>query len=149
MTNTATLVARPHPFSQRPAVVQVQGGRSIAQILEDLLDGKDAAPTLRVEVGGHEVPRSMWQRVKPKAGTQIAATVMPAGGGSDGNKWVRAVLMVVVIIVAWAAAPYVAGAMTGTTAALASAASIAIATSVLTMLGNMPERGLCPVGGCA
>lgn len=132
----AILVARPHPFSQRPSVVAVRAGRTITQILAEVQDGDAPCATLRVEIGGHEVPRELWSRVKPRAGTQIACTVMPAGGDS-GRKWIRAVLMIIVIVVAmWVTA--------GAFGATVLGMSAATAGQVAMMLGTMAVNALVP-----
>lgn len=135
----ATLIGRPHPFCQRPSVVAVQAGRTIAQILDDVLAGDEPVATLRVEIGGREVPRALWGRVRPKAGTQIAATVMPAGGDS-GKKWLRAVLMVVVMVVAW----YAVSAMAGAGYFAAGSTAAANWTAGIYMLGSMAVNALVP-----
>lgn len=136
-TAECTVVARPHPFCQRPSVVAITAGKTIQQILDEALDGADCPATLRVEVGGYEVPAKLWAKVRPKAGTQIALTVMPAGG-DDGNKWLRTILMIVVVVVAWYAAPYVAGAIG------VSASYTGVIASGLTMLGTMAVNALVP-----
>jgi predicted phage tail protein len=139
----ATVIARPHPFSQTPSVVAVKAGRTIQQILDDCRDGYELASTLRVEINGYEVPAELWQRVKPKAGTKIALTVMPAGGGGSGNKWLRLVLMVVVIVVAWYVAPIIMGTSAG--AALAGmGVTTAMVASGLTMIGMALVNALVP-----
>ncbi len=129
-----TVIARPHPFCQRPSIVQVQSGRTIQQILDECRDGYELASTLRVEINGREVPTELWRHVKPKAGTQLSVTVMPAGGGG-GSKWLRLILMVVIIIVAWYVAPLLVGAYGGT---------VAVWTSAITMLGTMAINALVP-----
>lgn len=139
MSDTATLIARPHPFSQRPAIVQVKAGRNLREILREAVDGAPLPDTLRVEVGGLEVPRAWWGRLKPKAGTQIHCTAMPAGGG--GGKLLRIVLMVVIIVVAWYVAPLILAAMPGLAAAGVTTAMVA---SGLTMLGTMVMNALVP-----
>ena len=137
-----TLIGRPHPFSQTPSVVAVKAGRSLQQILDECRAGYELASTLRVEINGHEVPAELWQRVKPKPGTQIALTVMPAGGGS-GGKWIRAILMVVVIVVAWYVAPMIMGTAAGATLA-GMGVTTAMMASGLTMLGMALVNALVP-----
>ncbi|MEJ7808457.1 MAG: hypothetical protein WKG03_21360, partial [Telluria sp.] len=138
--NEMVVVARPHPFSQRPAIVAVRAGRTITQILAEVQEGDEPCATLRVEIGGHEVPRALWDRVKPKAGTQIACTVMPAGGGS-AKKWIRAILMVIVIVIAlWITGGGAAGLIgsMGLTAAQASAAVMILGTMAINALVPPP-----------
>lgn len=137
----ALVIARPFPFCQRPEMCMVKSGRTIARMLEEIADGAPLAQTLRVEIGGYEVPPAIWGKVRPKAGTQIAITVMPAGGG-DSSKWIRAVLMIVVAIVAWYAAPVLMGAMGASAATIAAYGGMV--ASGLTMLGTMAVNALVP-----
>lgn len=93
------LMLRPHPFTADVGTFPVRGGRSLLAMLEDAAQGRQLAGTLRVEIGGHEVPRELWARVRPKEGTAIHCTVMPAGGG-NGSKILRTVLLIAVAVVA-------------------------------------------------
>ncbi|WP_456953079.1 hypothetical protein [Lysobacter sp. HA35] len=101
-------------------------------------DGEPIASTIRVEIGGAEVPRSFWASVRPKQGTPIHITRMPAGGG-NGSKWIRTILMIVVMIVAWYAAPALAGAFGVTTAS-----GIAAAMGAIYMVGALRVPALVP-----
>lgn len=140
-TGEALVIARPHPFSQRPAMCMVKSGQTISQILDGIRNGMPVASTLSIQIGGREVPAAIWDKVKPKAGTQITMTVYPAGG-DDSSKWIRAVLMIVVAVVAWYAAPVLMGAM-GASAATIAAYGGMVATG-LTMLGTMAVNALVP-----
>lgn len=133
----ATLIARPHPFAQRPAVVAVRAGRTIAEILEEATEGEGPCATLSVKIGGYEVPPKLWDKVRPKAGTQIECTVMPAG--DSAKKWLRVILMVVVMIVAWYVTPY----LTGTLGILAGATP-SLVWSGLTLAGTLAVNALVP-----
>ena len=93
------LVLRPHPLSTETGVFPVRAGQTIQQMLDGVAQGAQIAATLRVEIGGYEVPRELWARVRPKAMVPIHCTVMPAGGGG-ARKILRSVLMIVVAIFA-------------------------------------------------
>lgn len=70
--------------------------------------GHDVALTVRVTVGGVEVPRSMWGKVRPRSGAQVIATLEPQGGG--GGKVLRLVAVAVLTyFTAGAGATWAAG----------------------------------------
>jgi hypothetical protein len=94
------LVLRAHPFTNETGVLPVAGGRTLLRMLQDAAGGAELRETLRVEIGGFEVPRTLWDKVKPKPGTAIHVTGMPAGGGGSGQKTLRTVLMIVVMVAA-------------------------------------------------
>ena len=96
------LVFRPHPFSQDYGVVVADSGQTIQQMLDGIMEGAEIALTVRVEIGGREVPRALWPKVRPKPGKTLHVTRMPAGSDS-GKKWLRTILMIVVAVVAIAA----------------------------------------------
>lgn len=132
------LVLRPHPFQMDAGVIQVKAGRSLQAMLDAVADGHALAPTLRVEIGGIEVPRELWPRVRPKEGTAIHATVMPAGG--KGGKLLRTVLLIVVAVVAiWVTGGGAAGffASFGVTNA-------AVAGALVSIVGNLLVNALIP-----
>lgn len=91
------LILRPHPFTTDTGVYPVRAGQTLEAMLREASMGRDIGPTLRVEIGGYEVPRQLWAKVKPKAGVPIHCTVMPAGGGR-GRKLIRTVLMVALTV---------------------------------------------------
>ncbi|MGY3265793.1 host specificity factor TipJ family phage tail protein [Lysobacter sp. HA35] len=135
--DTNALVLRPHPFSVDHGVRRVSGGQTLEAMLLEATEGEPVALTVRVEIGGTEVPRALWSRVRPKAGTAIHVTRMPAGSG-NGAKWIRTILMIVVMIVAWYAAPYVAAAF-GVSTAVASAAIFMVGSLIVNALVPPPQ----------
>jgi hypothetical protein len=140
--NTNPLVLRPHPFTQDPGVYPVRAGQTLQQMLDEAAQGEAIVATLRVEIGGIEVPRALWVRVRPKKGTAIHATVMPAGGGGSGNKTLRTVLLIVVLVVAWYAAPYLVAAYGGTAAAWAAGINLVGALLVNALIPPPRPSGL-------
>lgn len=93
------LVLRPHPFSTDAGVIAVRAGQTLQQMLDEVAQGAAVVATLRVEVGGVEVPRELWGKVRPKAMVPIHCTVMPAGGRS-ARKILRTIAMVAVAVFA-------------------------------------------------
>lgn len=134
------LILRPHPFSRDTGVVHVREGQTLEAMLLEATEGEPVALTVRVEIGGVDVPRALWAKVRPKRGTAIHVTRMPAGGGS-GSKWLRTILMIVVMIVAWYAAPVVAAAF-GVSTAVASAAIFMVGSLIVNALVPPPQPKL-------
>jgi hypothetical protein len=126
------LLLRPHPFAQDPGIFEVRAGQSLAAMLREGAQGADLAVALQVKIGGIEVPRSQWERVRPKAGTAIHVTGVPKGSDSGV---LRAVLMIAVAVLAWYAAPMVGGYFGLSTAAAASG---------VYMLGSLTVPALTP-----
>lgn len=130
------LVLRPHPFSQDPGFVPVKSGQTIQQMLDQVAEGREICATLRVEVGGYEVPRELWARVRPKAGTALHVTVMPAGS-DKAKKWLRTILLIIVIVVAL----YISGGAFGTELWGLTAAQAGMAVA---MIGSLVVNALIP-----
>lgn len=127
------LVIRPHPFSQDHGIAYARAGLTVQQMLDGIMEGAEVAPTVRIEIGGREVPRQLWAKVRPKAGHAIHVTRMPAGG--SGKKWLRTILMIVVMVVAWQVGLQMAGTW-GLTATQWSAA--------IYMVGSLLVNALVP-----
>lgn len=111
------LVLRPHPFSADSGIVLARPGQTIGEMLRAAAGDRELAP-LEVRVGGYVVPAEMWDRLRPKQGTVIEVTGLPQG---NMNKNWQAVLMIVVMVFAWWAAPQLALAYGGTASMYASA----------------------------
>lgn len=141
-----TLVAKPHPFSSDVVYAQVTAGMTIADML-----GDGTTATCGVTIDGHEVPRALWGRVKPKAGRSIHVTVYPQGGNGGGGKWLRLVLLVVLIVVTYGYGATAAGAFGVTDAAGVAAfeaGMIAVGTLAIHALVPPPTaKGLGAGGG--
>lgn len=131
------VVGRPHPFSEDVVYCEIAAGQTLAQALGDNI--KDA---VKVEIGGREVPRKLWPHVKPKAGVPVYITAYPQG--DSGKKILRAVLMIVVAVIAWYAAPALAGAMGFTAGTTAYAVAVAGISAAITMVGGMLVNALVP-----
>lgn len=119
MTTDNPLILRPHPFTVDAGIYPVRAGQTLEAMLLEASQGRDIGPTVRVEIGGYEVPRQLWAQVRPKPGIAIHATVMPAGG--NGGKILRTVALVALTVFTggMAAAGWTAfGLSAATTAAL-------------------------------
>lgn len=131
------IVGKPHPFSTDAVYCEIPVGQTLGQAL-----GDNIKRAVRVEVGGREVPRQLWPHVKPKAGVPVYITAYPEG--SSGKKILRAVLMIVVAVVAFYAAPYLAGAMGFTAGTAAYGLAVSGITAAITMVGGMVVNALVP-----
>ena len=110
-----TLVARPHPMMGETVYCQVKAGQTVAQMLGD------AAYSCSVSIGGYEVPRAIWDKVKPKPGTAINIVLYPQGG--RGGKALRLVAIAVISY-------FTMGAGSG-----AAAAWLGVSTTTLGVIG--------------
>lgn len=138
--NTQPLILRRHPFDQDPGVFPVRGGQTLGAMLREGAQGAQLSDMLVVSINGHEVPRAMWDRVRPKEGTAIHVTGTVAGGGNNG---LRIVLMIVVMVVAfWTGQWY---AINGAAAWGMSAATIGnMITAGIMVVGQMAVNALVP-----
>lgn len=85
--------AQPHPLHAELLKAEAPEGMTVAEML-----GEHAGPALRVWVGDVRVAREHWKRVRPKAGTIVTVRAVAMDG--DGNKVLRTVLQVAVLIAA-------------------------------------------------
>lgn len=130
--NACTLVARPHPLHGEPVYCQVQAGQTIAQMLGDVADHAV------VSVGGYAVPRTLWARVKPKAGQCIHITIAPQGG--NGGKWLR---IIAIVALTFFTAGIASGAYLGATATALGVSGATLA-AVVGLVGMMAINALIP-----
>lgn len=135
-----TVVAKPQPFSADTVYAEVRAGQTIAQML-----GPNVSRTASVTVGGYPVPRELWARVKPKPMSLVHVSIYPQGG--NGGKWVRAVLLIALVVVTYGyAAPYAAAAWGGSAAAWAAGMMI-VGTLAINALIPPPSPKLDMGGG--
>jgi len=76
---------------------EVKAGQTIEEIL-----GAQAAYSLRVTIGGIEVPRSIWAKVRPKAGQRVHVEFWPQGGSA--RKWILTIVAIVATVFTMGAA---------------------------------------------
>lgn len=124
---------------------QARAGLTLAEIL-----GSGASQSIEVRVGGEVVPRVLWAKVKPKAGTLVHVTMYPQGGSA--RKWVAIIAMVALTIVTYGAFGWQGLAATAATAyggtAAAWAAGIMLAGSLaISALVAPPTPKLGAAGG--
>jgi len=89
-----TVAGRAHPLADT-VYAEAPAGQTIAELL-----GPGATQSLRVELGGELVPRTLWAKVKPKAGQRLVVTAVPMGGGNN-NKLLKIVVVIVAFVYLW------------------------------------------------
>ena len=112
----------------------VPAGNTIAEIIALTNTPPALYQFLVVMMNGVEVPQDQWERVEPRMDDIIGLHVIPMGG--DGAK---GILRMVALIAVAIAAPYIAGAIPGLTAAGGG----------LTLTGNIVAAGITLVGSLA
>ena len=125
------VMPRMMPGARRSMSFQIERGETIWEILGRAGVDPDREPLpLLVTLGDGVVPKELWKRVRPKAGTILAVRVLPGGG--DGGKQVLAIVAMIAIIVfaAWAGPALAAGmGLTEAGGALTTAGMIVSATT--------------------
>lgn len=134
--DTWTMAAVTNPMRPFDRVLSaVSAGQSIADAV-----GASASHSLSIEIGGVSLPRSLWSKVRPKAGQIVHAVNFPQGG--NAGKWVRLVATVVLMYFTYGASGWAAGAASafGGSAAVWGAAIMMVGQLALTpMVGHALE----------
>lgn len=98
------------PMSPAIRDVQAPAGLCILELLERAGVKVRLARLGVVRIDGVEIPRALWERVRPRPGTTVVFGVRPAGGGGGSLRTVLQLLIAVVVVVLiifqqyWAAA---------------------------------------------
>lgn len=101
------VIVRPSLFNHEMVKATVVEGTTLASILGNAREG------LIVEINGIYQPRENWATTILKEADRILVYEVPQG--PDAKGWIRTGLMIIVAVVAWQAAAYIAGATTGFT----------------------------------
>lgn len=145
------VVLRPSAFSMDAIPLAVEYGRSLEDILREFPELPPEIWTHGViRVGGVEVPREYWSRVKPKPGSRHLVHIgVRVGGGGEGGKNIFATIASIALIVAVTA---ISGGVLGPTGALsisstlfaAGSTSAALAAAGLSVVGALALSALTP-----
>jgi hypothetical protein len=146
------VVARASPFRTATAELFVPAGRTVAELVEMALPDpmlRDLAQAWIVddEWGDpHPLPRPQWHRTRPKPGMRLFVAPVPQGGG--GNKILRAVLTIAIVIAATIAfGPNgTVAASVGSALGVSAATASAVLITATTLLGSLLINALLPVG---
>lgn len=133
--DTWTMAAVTNPMRPSDRVLSaVSAGQSIADAV-----GSSASYSLSIEIGGFPLPRSLWSKVRPKAGQIVHAVNFPQGG--NAGKWVRTALVVIISYYAPYLAGYAQGAAWGTAATGLSGALLTAGIMAVGVLAITPMIG--------
>jgi len=144
VADRAQLVWCPHPIipaQGRELIVEpLRAGESIAAYLDRVGVRLGARPA-RLWIEGREVPRTMWPRTRPRAGTILHLQAVAEGGGDGGSNPLRIVLQIAVLI----AAAYTGGLSLGAfTIGEATISYASVAAGVIAIGGNLLINALIP-----
>lgn len=128
-----TVVAKPHPLRPDVVYTQFQHGQTLLEMV-----GNGASHSCVISVGGYQVPRELWGKLRPKAGQTISVDLYPQGGGS-GSKWLRIIAMAVLTVVTSGIAT--AGWFAGAAAAVGVASTLA---AIVGLVGTLLINALIP-----
>jgi predicted phage tail protein len=153
--NNISTVLRPSPFSMRAIPHVAAPGQSLEDILRNFPELPPEVWTHGiVRVGGIEVPREYWSRVKPKPGSKhlVHIGVHVADGG--GGKSIFATIAAIALIIAVTA---ISGGILGPTGALsisstlfaAGSTSAALAAAGVSIVGALALSALTPTAAAA
>ncbi len=118
-------VVRPTPFVLGNVQGDVQAGSTLDEIARQAIPSAFRRRFLKLSIGGEDIPRDLWSKVRPKPGTTVTGAVLPQGGG--GKNPFRMIAMLVLAV----ATVFTAGALAPALAA-AIGASVAVAGGLIT-----------------
>ena len=119
---------KPSVFRDETLREVVPAGMTVAEIVAVHIPESDLWQYLRVYIKGEIVPVERWRYLRPRAGAELAITVVPGGGGNT----LRMVLMVAIVVVAVAAGAWIAAPAGGMAAFGLTATGAAVAGGVAT-----------------
>ena len=118
-------------------------GTTLAEVALELVPDPGTFGALRCQLNNHPVPRELWHRVQPKAGTLAQFAPMPG----DGNQAARIGLTAVVVALAAAATVYTGGAagpLVATLGVPGAAAAGAVIGAAIPAAGMLAVNALAP-----
>lgn len=136
MTNQ--LVLRRHTFDQDHGVFPVRAGQTLGAMLREGAQGAELSDLLEVRIGGIEVPRHLWDRVRPKEGAAIHVTGKLAGSGG----WRQVLMIVVAVFATWITGGGAAG-MLGPAFGAGTFGAAALGAAVM-VAGTLAVNALIP-----
>ena len=122
--------------------MELPHGLSVADMVKAAMPGvhdlEHVTVTLVTERGAMHVSRSVWGRVKPRAGVRVVIRVIP------GKSSMRTVLAIAVTVAAVAMGAYFAGTALPTMLGLSPMATQGLVSAGVTALGNLAINALVP-----
>jgi hypothetical protein len=132
---TFHVVAKPHPFDCETVICQFRHGLTIAEAL-----GEHASHSAQVILGGVEVPRELWSKVRPRIGMPVEVILYPQGG--NGGKVLRIVAIVALMYLTAGASAGLFATAGGMFAA--GSTSAAVLAAGISIVGSMAINALIP-----
>jgi hypothetical protein len=132
---TFHVVAKPHPFDCETVFCQFRHGMTIAEAL-----GEHASHSAQVILGGVEVPRELWSKVRPRIGMPVEVILYPQGG--NGGKVLRIVAIVALMYLTAGASAGLFATAGGMFAA--GSTSAAVLAAGISIVGSMAINALIP-----
>ena len=123
-----SVMAKPHPLKTQTYLAVFPEGTNLQQVVGDKADD-----TLEVRVEGEFIPREMWERIRPKTGTQISIVRYPKG------RTVKKIVGVILLVIIAIYAPYLLNFMYSAFGMWGAVAAIGI-----TLLATMAAYALIP-----
>lgn len=139
------VVVKDDPFSDRPPrLLKAKVGTPISELVN--MAGFEPLEIEHTEasINGEYVAAELWAETPASGHTQMV--VLPQGGGDDGNKLLRTVLSLAVIVGAFFLGPQVAAAFAAT-GTKAFAAISALTTGVVSTVGQLAVNAIVPPPG--
>lgn len=130
---TFTGAALVHPLRREVRSRAYPVGSTLAEVAADLLPDRAADPLLACALNNVPIPRELWPRVKPKAGT--LAQFVPVPG--DGNTALRIGLTLAVVAAAAAATVATGGAAVFAATPMLGAVAGAVVGATITTAGPL------------
>ena len=145
MKDTSTDLVSVHsklsPFREQVESVNLPEGMNI----EEMLEAVQADALLRrhaiIFVNGEPIPRQLWGRVRPLAGTMVNISIAPSGG--TAKDLLRAVLQIAVIAAAVTFGGPLGGYLFGSS--IAANLSLAIGTGIILTAGMFIVNAIAPI----
>ncbi len=134
-TGSIGVFVSPHPFSVKTEQMEIAAGKSVGDILAQVQPDAYLRRHAHVYLKGEYLPRDVWGRVYPKAGTSLHVRIVPSGGGGGKNP-LRTILSIAVM----AASPFLAAGLTGVFGVAASR----FITAGVNLLGRLAVNALAP-----
>lgn len=136
----AVVSGLPRIFASQRVEFIARPGMTVQEILEEGLQRADLdvrhTRHAVVLIGGVEISRTLWTRIRPRPGAELTFRIVPADSGGGGSKDpIRAILTIAVIVAAMYFPP--AWGLTGAGAAFASAAIVGV--------GMLAVNALAPI----
>ncbi|MEO1187726.1 MAG: hypothetical protein AAFW60_01540, partial [Pseudomonadota bacterium] len=132
------VVVKDDPFSDRaPRLLKASAGTPISEIVDMAGFEQIELEHAEASINGEVIDAELWAETPAKDHVQVV--VLPQGGGGDGNKLLRTVLSIAVVVAAF----YLGGPIAGALGLTFQGAGAAVAT-VLTTIGQLAINAILP-----